>query len=277
MTAPAFPPLGLGCAKMGSFNNPSTLGDSVALIRLALDLGVTLLDTANIYGQGDSERAIGRALRGQRHRAQVVTKAGNAFSAKMRLMRPLKPLLRAMLARRQMGAAVTAQRAGAMRTDWSQAGLLRELDGSLRRLRSDHVDAFLLHSPDAATIARGEAVGALAEAKRSGRARLVGIACDDLAGLDAALASEVTEVLELPWDVIAAIAEDARGAAIRARGIPVIAREVLRFQPGVDAAAAVRRAHASPLVTTTLIGSRQPERVRALAAAIGDHSQGDRA
>ena len=276
MTAPAFPPLGLGCAKMGSFNNPSTLADSVALIQLALDLGVTLLDTANIYGQGDSERAIGRALRGQRHRAQVVTKAGNAFSAKMRLMRPLKPLLRAVLARRQMGAAVTAQRTGAMRNDWSESGLLRELDGSLRRLRSDHVDAFLLHSPDAATIARGEAVGALVRAKASGRARRVGIACDDLAGLDAALASEVTEVLELPWDVIAAI-DDARGAAIRARGIPVIAREVLRFQPGVDAAAAVRRAHASPLVTTTLIGSRQPERVRALAAAIGDHPQGDRA
>src|SRR6478735_10574710 len=123
MTAPAFPPLGLGCAKMGSFNNPSTLADSVALIQLALDLGVTLLDTANIYGQGDSERAIGRALRGQRHRVQVVTKAGNAFSAKMRLMRPLKPLIRAVLARRQMGAAVTAQRSGAMRTDWSESGL----------------------------------------------------------------------------------------------------------------------------------------------------------
>ncbi|MBY9064140.1 aldo/keto reductase [Sphingomonas yunnanensis] len=276
MTAPAFPPLGLGCAKMGSFNNPSTLADSVALIQLALDLGVTLLDTADIYGQGDSERAIGRALRGQRHRAQVVTKAGNAFSAKMRVLRPLKPLIRAVLARRAMGAAVTAQRGGAMRTDWSRAGLLRALDGSLRRLRSDHVDAFLLHSPDAATIARGEAVGALAEAKRSGRARLVGIACDDTASLDAALASEVTEVLELPWDVIAAI-DDARGAAIRARGIPVIAREVLRFQPGTDAAAAVRRAHATPLVTTTLIGSRQPERVRALAAAIGDHPQGTEA
>ncbi|WP_277980609.1 aldo/keto reductase [Sphingomonas phyllosphaerae] len=275
MTAPAFPPLGLGCAKMGSFNNPSTLADSVALIQLALDLGVTLLDTANIYGQGDSERAIGRALRGQRHRAQVVTKAGNAFSAKMRLMRPLKPLLSAVLARRQMGAAVTAQRSGAMRTDWSEGGLLRELDGSLRRLRSDHVDAFLLHSPDAATIARDEAVGALAKAKASGRARRVGIACDDLASLDVALASEVTEVLELPWDVIAVIADDSRGAAIRARGLPVIAREVLRFQPGVDAATAVQRAHASPLVTTTLIGSRQPERVRALAAAVGDHHQGD--
>ena len=57
-----------------------------------------------------------------------------------------------------------------------------------------------------------------------------------------AIVSEVTEVLELPWNVIATIADDARGAAIRARGIPVIAREVLRFQPGVDAAAAVQRA-----------------------------------
>jgi aryl-alcohol dehydrogenase-like predicted oxidoreductase len=183
----------------------------------------------------------------------------------MRLMRPLKPLLRPFLARGEMDNAVTASRASAMRTDWSKAGLLASLDGSLKRLGTDRVDIFLLHSPPAAILARAEPAEALAEAKDSGRAVRVGIACDDILSLDAALALGAVEALELPWDVLAAIDGTPRAEAIAARGIAVIAREVLKLQPGVAPERAFAKARALPIVTTTLIGSRRLERIRALA------------
>jgi len=266
VTSLPLPALGLGCARIGSFNNPSSFGESIALIREAMALGVTLLDTANIYGQGDSERAIGRAVKGARDAAVIVTKGGMTFSAKMRLIRPLKPLLRAIMARREMSNAVTANRAGQIRAEWSADSLVASLDGSLRRLGTDRVDAFLLHSPSAEIIARPETAEALSRIRASGRAVRVGVACDDNASLDAALALETVQVLELPWDVLAEIDGTRRAAAIAARGIAVIAREVLRFQPDVAPAEAFARARAHPLVATTLIGSRRIERVRALAA-----------
>lgn len=265
MALKPLPALGLGCARIGSFNNPSPLAESIALIRGAMALGVTLLDTANIYGQGDSERAIGQAVHGARDEAYIVTKGGLAFSAKMRLLRPLKPLLRPLMAKGEMDNAATAGRAAAMRADWSMAGLVASLDGSLRRLRTDRVDAFLLHSPSAEILARPGPAEALARISASGRAALVGVACDDLASLDAALAIDGVRILELPWDVLAEIADGPRAAAIAARGIAVIAREVLKLQPGVTPATAVANARALPIVSTTLIGSRRLDRVRALA------------
>lgn len=275
VTGMNMPRLGLGCSKMGSFGNPAPLSESISLIRAALDMGVTLLDTANIYGQGDSERAIGRALKGQRDRAFVVTKAGQAFSPKMRMLRPFKPILRPLLARRSGGGAVTARRADVMRVDWSPRALTTSLDGSLRRLRTDRVDAFLLHSPAAEVIARAEIARMLEQALSSGKARAVGVACDDVASLDAALALPQVTVLELPWDVLAAIAGTDRAAAITARGIAVIAREVLVFQPGVPPMDAIGAAIAMPVVTTTLIGSRRMDRVRAIASHFAGQA-GDR-
>ena len=99
--------LGLGCSRIGSFNNPLSDRDALRLVQSALDMGVRVLDTANVYGQGDSERVIGRALKGRRDDAFVVTKCGMSFSPRMRLLLPLKPLLRPLLARRnEAGGAV---------------------------------------------------------------------------------------------------------------------------------------------------------------------------
>ena len=60
----ALPVLGLGCSRIGSLGNPAPMRDMRALLERALELGVNLFDTADIYGQGDSEREIGRLLAG---------------------------------------------------------------------------------------------------------------------------------------------------------------------------------------------------------------------
>lgn len=257
--------LGLGGSKFGSFGNPAPVADSERLVRTALDLGVCVLDTASIYGQGDSERIIGRAIAGRRDDAFVVTKAGQTFSARYRLLRVAKPVVRALLARRAGGGGnVTAQRAEAMRADWRPRAIVGSLEASLRRLRTDRVETFLLHSPPPHVAADPALALALVAARASGKALRVGVSCDDMATVDAALGQPGYDVLELPWNVIAALGP--RVDTIAARKVLVLAREVVTQQPTLPPAQAVARAIAHPSVGCTVVGTGKVEHLRALAA-----------
>jgi aryl-alcohol dehydrogenase-like predicted oxidoreductase len=258
--------LGLGASRIGSFNNPQSLSASLRLIRGALDLGVTTIDTANIYGQGDSERAIGRALAGVRDQAFIITKGGRLFSARARALRWIKPLVRPLLAARG-GQAVSARRGDELRADWSGPALTRSLDASLRRLRTDRVDGFLLHSPPAAVAADPEVHAALAAVRAAGKARHVGISCDDRAALEGALTMPALTMLELPVDLLADAAEFAD--AIAARAIIVIAREVISLRPDLTPAAAVRDALARPPVGCALVGTTRLAHLADLKAQLG--------
>ncbi len=259
--------LGVGCSRIGSFNNAAPLAEIRETLALALDLGVTVFDTADIYGQGDSERELGRVLRGRRDQAFVVTKAGKLFSAKMRLMAPLKPLLRPLLHAAKAGGAVTARREGAMAEDFTPSRLAGALEASLRRLGSDHVDGFLLHSPPASALAAPGLGEALAALKTAGKARHVGVSCDDAAALDAALRLPVLDLLELPVDLIAATAGEAAGRSIAARGVRVLAREAIRLAPGMRPPEAVALAAQLPGVDCVVVGVSRRDRLRELVAA----------
>lgn len=244
--------IGLGCARIGSFNNPQPLGESLRLLAAAYDMGVRVFDTANIYGQGDSERAIGTAFAGaRRQEVFIVTKAGRQFSSKARALGWAKPLIRPLLAAR--GGMVTARRGKVMQADWRPEALVRSLEGSLRRLRTDHVDAFLLHSPPASVAGDPATIAALEMLRQAGKARHIGVSCDDIATMRAALRHPQVTVLQVPLDVLA----EARAELplIAERGIRVIAREVIRMRPGVPAPEAVAMALADPLVSIALVGT----------------------
>ena len=249
------PVLGLGCSRIGSLGNPVPMRDIRALLERALDLGVSLFDTADIYGQGDSEREIGRLLAGRRDRAFVVTKVGKRFSQKMQLMRPLKPLLKPLLARAKSAkGAVVGQRDANLATDFSPQHVTAAAEASLRRLGFERVDALLLHSPPAGEI--GPAVGeALAALKKAGKVSHFGISCDDLPALKAALDIPGLELLELPLDVIDAAIETRLSDTIRQRSIGVLAREVVRLQPGVPATKALQQAASRACVTSVILGT----------------------
>ncbi len=255
-------PLGLGASRIGSFNNPSSLKDSQRLVEAALDMGVTVLDTSNIYGQGDSERTIGRAIRGRRDKAFVITKGGRLFSAKYRALSLLKPVLRPVLNYLGKGSSVaTARRNDALAADWSAAALEKSLDHSLRRIGTDYVDGFLLHSPPP-DIARDTDVAAMmARAKAQGKVRHFGVSCDDAATLAAALDMPGIGMVQLPWDVIADGGDLIE--TLRARGIIVIAREVISMQPGITPVDAVAAAVAHPAVDCALIGTTKVDHLRA--------------
>ncbi len=268
----AWPVLGLGCSRIGSLGNPVPMRDIRALLERSLDLGVNLLDTADIYGQGDSEREIGRLLAGRRDRAFVVTKVGKLFSRKMRLMRPLKPLLKPLLASvKSAKGAVVGQRDANLATDFSPEHITAAVEGSLRRLGFDAVDALLLHSPPATEIT--PAVGeALAGLKKAGKIRHFGISCDDLPALKAALEIPGVELVELPLDVIDAAIEMRLSDVIRKRSIGVLAREVIRLQPGVPPTKALQQAVSRDCVTSVVLGTSSVRHLEEAVAALAGQS-----
>ena len=194
-----------------------------------------------------------------------MTKGGQTFSAKYRLLRTAKPLIRALLARRGgAGNAVTASRGDAMRADWRPRAVVASLEASLKRLRTDRVEAFLLHSPPAHVAADPDLALALVAARGSGKALRIGVSCNDLATLDAALGQPGYDVLELPWDVLTTLGH--RAEVIAKRGHLVLAREVVTQQPALTPAQAVSRAIAHAAVDCTVVGTGKPEHLRALAA-----------
>ena len=177
---------GLGCARIGGIfkTNPA---DFVNLLTAAFDAGINFFDTSNIYSQGESERVIGRAFRGRRDRIVIASKGGYILPSQRRLIARVKPVVRPMirllgLSRRHMPSAL----AGSLAQDFSPAHLRRAVEGSLRRLGTDHLDLYQLHSPPTATIDAGEWIETLESLKREGKIRYYGISCDSA---DAALAA----------------------------------------------------------------------------------------
>jgi aryl-alcohol dehydrogenase-like predicted oxidoreductase len=147
-SGPQVSALGLGCMSIGiagmytsSVNNDD---EAVALIHRAMDLGVTLLDTADIYG--DSERQVGKALKGRRDQAVLATKFGF------------------------VGAVGARDR----RVDGSPKYVRNACDASLKRLGVDHIDLYYLHRVDTATPIE-DTVGAMADLVREGKIRHIGL------------------------------------------------------------------------------------------------------
>ncbi|WP_328370202.1 aldo/keto reductase [Streptomyces sp. NBC_00457] len=144
--------VGLGCMGMSYGYDMSSGRDedaSVAVIHQALDLGVTFLDTADVYGPYTNEELVGRALAGgRRERAVLATKVGMVHQGT----------------------------AGSPRStpNGDPDHIRRSIDDSLRRLGTDHVDLYYLHRVDP-EVPIEESVGALAQAVEAGKARAIGL------------------------------------------------------------------------------------------------------
>ncbi|MFD5464028.1 aldo/keto reductase [Kitasatospora sp. NPDC127059] len=141
--------IGLGCMGMTFAYDVGSRDDekSVGVIRQALDLGVTLIDTADMYGPYTNEEVVGAALAGpHRERAFLATKVGIVPG----------------------GSGQDAAR------DGSPEHVRRSIDDSLRRLGTDHLDLYQLHRVDPA-VPIEETWGALAETVRAGKVRRIGL------------------------------------------------------------------------------------------------------
>ena len=192
--------LGLGCSRLGSVNG--TNGDEARhFLRSALDQGIRFFDTSNIYAQGDSEQFLGEII-GNRVDCVVCSKGGKFLSLPKRLLVPFKGSIRA-LSRRSSAARqkVVRARTQPMPTRWDDAFLVSSLDASLKRLKRDRIDIYMLHSPPAEVLKQGDAIALLDAAREAGKIGRVGVSADNHAAVSAALDDPRVEVLQLPLHV----------------------------------------------------------------------------
>lgn len=142
---PAVSAVGLGCMPMSGSYGSADDADAVTTIRRAIDLGVTLLDTADAYGDGHNEMQVGRAIKGLRDRVVVATKFG-------RVPAEGRP----------------------SRIDGRPEHVRRACDASLRRLGIDTIDLYQQHRVDPDTPIE-DTVGALGELVTAGKIRYIGL------------------------------------------------------------------------------------------------------
>lgn len=175
--------LGLGCEPLGGSDwGTVDIGAAMRTVREAWEHGITLFDTANVYGLGESERRLSLALGKNRHEATIVSKFGIRWSVG------------------------SGDRAGTWK-DASPANLTISLEGTLRRLRIERIPVYLVHWPDGKTPIF-DTVEALESHRRAGKIGVYGVSNFEGAELEAA-AEQGVEVMELPLNLIQRRAEAA--------------------------------------------------------------------
>ena len=162
--------IGLGCMGMSEFYGPSDEDESIATIHRALDLGVTFLDTSDMYGSGHNEQLVAKAIAGRRDEVQLATK---------------------FAIRRENG-----QR----RIDNSPEWIREACEGSLRRLGVERIDLYYMHrrSPE---VPIEESVGAMAELVAQGKVAHIGLSEVNAQTLRAANAVHPIAALQSEWSL----------------------------------------------------------------------------
>ncbi|MEX3566523.1 aldo/keto reductase [Micrococcus endophyticus] len=189
---PAVGAIGLGCMGMSEFYGPGEDAVSTQVIHQALDLGVTMLDTADLYGQGHNEQLIGQAVRGRRAEVVLATKCG-------------------------------IRREGEKRWHDNRPEYIRwACEQSLRRLGVDVIDLFYLHRRDPG-VPIEDSVGAMAELVAQGKVRALGLSEVSATTLQAAHRVHPIAAVQTEYSLWTRDVEDDAPPAARDLGITLVA------------------------------------------------------
>lgn len=251
--------LGIGCGRVGSISNPVPRQEVEATLEAAIDAGITLFDTADIYGQGDSERTLGRLLRRYPDRMLVVTKVGGRHARFARLVRLAKPALRTLARHRpSVQRAAVATRSATVVHDFARADLDPAIERSRRRLKLDCLHGVLLHNPSTETLGQPQIHDFLAELLRTSRATRVGVSVDTVPAVEAAMALPMITMIQAPGYVAEVLTGSEVADQLRERGIALFVREILKERScrtlKLSASEAIADATRPDFVTAAIVG-----------------------
>jgi aryl-alcohol dehydrogenase-like predicted oxidoreductase len=162
--------IGFGCWEIGGTYGPINSAQFEQAVRRALDSGVNCFDTAEAYGMGISEQALGRALGSHRRDVCLVTKVGVGY--------PEAP----------------------NRRDSSRSRIMASLEQSLRNLNTDYIDVYLIHWPDPRT-PFDETMQTLDDVVRQGKVRHVGVSNFRLSQLKACMQRRRIDAVQYGWNM----------------------------------------------------------------------------
>ena len=185
--------VGLGCMGMSEFYGTTDEAEAISTIHRALALGVTLLDTADMYGPFTNEQLLGRAIAGRRDEVQVATKFGNQ--------------------RNPDGSWV--------RLNGTPAYVRQACEASLKRLGVDHIDLYYQHRIDP-TVPIEETVGAMKQLVEAGKVRCLGLSEAGVANIRKAHAVHPITALQSEYSLFSRDLEAAIIPALRELGIGLV-------------------------------------------------------
>ncbi len=185
--------IGLGAWQLGqspAWPGGPTREEAVTLVHAALDAGITFIDTAPGYADGQSEPNIGAALKGRRDEAVLCTKFGHTPEGG---------------------------------SNWDAGAIRASVERSAERMGTDHVDIVVLHNPPEDVISSGEHYGVLAELVETGLIRAYGASVDWAADIDTVLATSDSQALEVrmsalyqePWDAVTRARDKGVGVIVK--------------------------------------------------------------
>jgi aryl-alcohol dehydrogenase-like predicted oxidoreductase len=240
--------MGLGCMGMSEFYGRADEDEAISTIHRALELGITFLDTADMYGPFTNEKLVGRAIADRRDQVVLATKFGN----------------------------VRGENGERLGIDGSPEYVRRACDASLQRLGTDHIDLYYQHRVDQ-TVPIEETVGAMAELVQQGKVRHLGLSEAAPATIRRAHAVHPITALQTEYSLWTRDPEDEILPTVRELGIGFVPYSPLgrgfltgRFQRTDDLAEDdFRRGHPRFQGANLERNLELVERVRAIAASKG--------
>ena len=185
---------GLGCMGMSVAYGTPDRTEALATVARALDLGVTFLDTADMYGRGDNEELLGEALATRRNEVVLATKFG----------------------------ILTGPDGRAAGVDGRPEYVHEACDASLKRLGVDHIDLYYQHRPDP-QVPIEDTVGAMAELVAAGKVRHLGLSEASADTIRRAVAVHPITAVQTEWSVFSRDVEARVVPACRELGVGVVA------------------------------------------------------
>ncbi len=216
--------IGFGCSRLGGYSEAGKKRKAAhALLNAAVDAGINLFDTADAYGDGDSEAVLGEALHRRRSEVIIATKGGYRFDEYVGSTRPWEPLRQVARKGQQRFAGAQARFTA---QDFSATYLRKAVESSLRRLRTDYIDLYQLHAPRSAQAQDDALLSALEALQREGKVRYVGVGLEDLDDVPRWAQCSAVAAIQLPFGLLDQEALDEAIPAAAASGTGLLVRGV---------------------------------------------------